>query len=239
MIVLLHGVGFGPGTMTAVTAAVPGSVVVPRPPVRGDLWSHAEDVASVIASSVGGDRPYVVAGVSGGATLALALAVVTGGAVAGVVAHEPLLGAHAPALWSAVTTGHRRLAAGALDPAGWYAGLVGADAWAMLDADVRAAVLHRHPDLLAEITPFVTWDPSLDQLGPLASVPIRTTVGHRSPAARHEAATALADLTGATVEVLPGCGHLAQLDAPRAFAASINAFAGAAIADAIATEVAS
>lgn len=210
MYLLLHGVGFGPETMTDVADLVPGARVVERPSTAS-LASQVDAVVALASNGAGGD-PWVAAGVSGGATLALALALAAPPGLQRVVAHEPLVGRHAPALWAAVQAGR----ADVQFPEQWFSGLIGSSDWAALPPDVRAAAVARHPDLRAEITPFVTWDPpSL-----AASVPIRTTVGDRSGPARHEAAAVLAAV-GAEVEVLDDCGHLAQLDNPKAFAEAI------------------
>lgn len=209
MIVLLHGVGFGPETLAEVAAAVPGARVVER--ASGSLSTQMAAVAAVAGD--GDDGPWVAAGVSGGATLALALALAGAPGLERVVVHEPLVGRHAPSLWAAVQAGR----ADVHSPERWFSRLIGGSAaWDALPSSVRDAAVARHADLAAEIEPFVTWDPPT-----LTSpVPVHTTVGDRSGPARHEAAAALA-AAGATVEVLDDCGHLAQLDNPEAFAEAI------------------
>jgi len=51
-----------------------------------------------------------------------------------------------------------------------------------------------------------------------AGVPLVCSVGERSHQVRRDVATRLSAQTGGLVEVLPGCGHLPQFDAPEAFA---------------------
>jgi pimeloyl-ACP methyl ester carboxylesterase len=222
--VLLHGVGFGPETLDTVAATVAEqarAVVVRRPaPATGSSLRHqAAAVAAAVEHHTGGEG-YVVAGVSGGATLAVALAAATDAPLLGVVAHEPLVGRHAPALWDAVHAAHDALARGDATPDDWFRGLIGPAAWGVLDPASRDAALAGHPDLLAEITPFVSWDPTADQLGTARRCPLVTSVGSDSGPARHEAAAALATLAGARVVDLAG-GHLVQFDDPGTFAGLI------------------
>lgn len=225
VVVLLHGVGFGPGTLAPVASALAGRarvLVVRRPvPAPGAALEHqAADTGAVVTDYLGGE-PHVVAGVSGGATLALALAA-TGAPLLGIVAHEPLLGAAAPALAALIRASHAALAAGDIDPAAWYAGLVGERTWRSLDEGDRTATLGAHDDLVAETKPFVEWDPSNDDITALRSIPITSTVGKRSRIARWRAAADLHRLVGASVEVLPGTGHLVQFEAPNAFADAVG-----------------
>ena len=141
--VLLHGVGFGPETLDAVAATVAEearAVVVRRPaPATGAGLRHqAAAVAAAVDRHTGGEG-YVVAGVSGGATLAVALAATTDAPLLGVVAHEPLVGRHAPALWDAVHAAHDALARGDATPDDWFRGLIGPAAWSALDPAWRDA----------------------------------------------------------------------------------------------------
>lgn len=229
-VVLLHGVGFGPSTLAPVASALAGRarvLVVRRPPTAPG--AALRDQASVTAATVAdhlGSKPYLVAGVSGGATLALALA--GGGApVSGVVAHEPLLGSFAPELAGAVRASHAALAEGTMQPAEWFAGLVGVGAWQRLTGERRAEAIVAHADLLAEITPFVEWEPDDAEVAALRRHRILTTVGERSGRARLRAAAAAHRRLGAAVDVLPGAGHLVQFEAPAAFAESIGRLLGA------------
>lgn len=225
-VVLLHGVGFGPASLAPVASVVAESarvLVVQRPVLvpGAPLEAQAAAVLVAVAERLG-PQPFAVAGVSGGATLALALAMEPSAPVTAVIAHEPLLGRHAGALWEAVADAHRRLAAGELTEAAWFEGLVGARSWAGLDASVRAGALARHPDLAAEVAPFATWDPSAESLAGLRGRPVLTSVGAVSGPAREAAAEAVRERTGARVAVLDGAGHLVQFDAPGAFAALVT-----------------
>ena len=72
----------------------------------------------------------------------------------------------------------------------------------------------------ADSAAYLAWEPALADARDGA--PITTTVGELSGPLRHTVARRLREHAGARVVVIPGCGHLAQLDAPLAFAAVVR-----------------
>jgi pimeloyl-ACP methyl ester carboxylesterase len=76
----------------------------------------------------------------------------------------------------------------------------------------------------ADSRAYLDWAPPLEDA--VAGAAVTTTVGEHSDPLRHEVARRLEERAGARIVVLPGCGHLAQLDAPAAFAAVISEVAG-------------
>ena len=224
-VVLLHGVGFGPASLApvaSVVAEVARVLVLRRPRLApgAPLEAQAAAVAAVVADRLG-PVPYSVAGVSGGATLALALGMEPARPVRAVIAHEPLLGRHAAALWESVRDAHRRLTAGELSEEAWFEGLVGTGPWARLDPTDRAGALTAHADLAAEVAPFASWHPGPTGLAVLRTRPVVTTLGADSGPVRAAAADAVHRHAGAEVIVVPGAAHLVQFDAPAAFGALV------------------
>jgi pimeloyl-ACP methyl ester carboxylesterase len=255
-VVLVHGVGLGPATfrpLAVLLTEAERSVVVVHRPGHGlaadrpfvPLDDQVDDLAAEVARLRRSGPVAGVVGVSGGATLAVLLAIrlalgarVVPAGVAEpadvaddpvpVVAHEPLIGPLAPEL-------HRRVVRALADlrgPDGAGAGaaaggraerfvrrLVGEATWSRLDPALRVPVAERPQLLLTEAQAFARVAPSA---GDLAAVRARgrliTTVGVHSRIDRWLAASTLAGLAGAGVIGVPGAGHLAHLDAPVAFA---------------------
>ncbi|HRW38016.1 MAG: alpha/beta hydrolase [Acidimicrobiales bacterium] len=221
-VVLLHGVGVGPGSFAPLAEALCDRhrvVVLERPGAPGeaaDLAAHADRIAEVVAARLGVGARLV--GVSGGATLGLVLAERHPDLFGSYVLHEPLLGRLAPAL-------HHRFqlaaasAADGPDPAmEVVAAVMGPDTWRALGSEGRADA-HRHAQRWREeIAMFATFDPTPDSLLRLGRRPVLTTVGGRSAPERVVVADVLAELAGAEVRTVAGAGNAVQLDAPRAFA---------------------
>jgi pimeloyl-ACP methyl ester carboxylesterase len=235
-VVLLHGVGVGAAAFDAVAATLArtGTVVVPDRRGYGtradagpapSLDAQVDELATVVAGA--GERPAVV-GVSGGATLALALALraaATGGldGLGPVVVHEPLVGPLAPRLHTAVTDTYTRTVAA--DPrlaTTYVAGLVGPATWAVLPTAEREAMAGRTATIAAEIPHFLGFAPTADALAALRGHPLWSSVGARSPGARREVHELLRRRAGATALEVPGAAHLPQVDAPDAFAAALQ-----------------
>jgi pimeloyl-ACP methyl ester carboxylesterase len=227
-IALVHGVGFGPSTFARVQRELrrTGRVVVverrgygPRaalaPPAR--VEDHVDDLLAALDAA--GIERAVVAGSSGGATVALAAALTAPGRVVAAVAHEPAVGSLAPELLA--------LIAGTVRSGGGRAlvrTLAGPHTWGRLTA-AEVAQLDACAELVeADSHAYLGWAPPLGDAG--AGAPVTTTVGEHSSPLRHEVARRLEQRAGARIVVLPGCGHLAQLDAPAAFAAVISEVAG-------------
>jgi pimeloyl-ACP methyl ester carboxylesterase len=198
-LLLVHGAA----TTSAVWAPLAAllhdvDVVAPDRPSSGDLDTELAFLAPLADGAV-------VVGVSGGATLGLALAA-SEVALAGAVLHEPAVGSLVPDLLDHVVAGYA--AAGiegfgrALYGPGWSP--------AMAPADARAVA--------RDLAMFRAFEPR-----PVArhQGPVVVTVGGDSPPGRHAAATALAAF-GTTARVLPGCRHFVQHDAPATFAGVVR-----------------
>jgi pimeloyl-ACP methyl ester carboxylesterase len=148
-----------------------------------------------------------VIGVSGGATLAMALAG-SGASFSGAVLHEPAVGSLVPGLLAPVAAAFASGGTAALGQtlygATWEPGMSGGQ-----DDATTAGELAMFRGF--EPTPLVAGHP-----------PITLTVGERSPVVRHQAATRLAALTGLDVLPVPGAHHFAPHDAPAAFATVVR-----------------
>lgn len=174
-------------------------VVVPERPSTGDL---EREVAFLTDAASGA----LVVGVSGGATLGLALAS-SEVPLAGAVLHEPAVGTLVPGLLDHVVAGY---ATGGVE--GFGRALYG-PGWS-------PSMAPRDPDLVSrDLAMFRAFEPR-----PLATGQenIVVTVGADSPPLRHEAARVLHDRLGVEVRVLPGCRHFVQHDRPATLAALIR-----------------
>ena len=173
-------------------------VVAPDRASSGDLAAELDALADDADGTV-------VVGVSGGATLGLALA--SDRVVAGAVLHEPAVGSLVPGLLDHVVAG---FTSGGVP--GFGAALYG-PSWtpAMAPAD---------PDAVArDLAMFRRFEPAPLHPGQGGVV---VTVGELSPPARHDAARALHHLLGVEVRVLPSTGHFVQHDNPQALADAIR-----------------
>jgi pimeloyl-ACP methyl ester carboxylesterase len=178
----------------ALTVAVPGR------PCTGDLTAEVAALRPVCAGAV-------VAGVSGGATLGLALAAAGAAAPAAAVLHEPAVGSLRPGLLDQVRAAY---AAGGVPAFG--RALYG-PAWTVAEAPAD-------PDAVArDLGMFTRFEPAAP--APEAG-PVVITVGECSPPARHESVARLAEAFGFSVEVIPGAGHAVHLTHPAAFAAVVR-----------------
>ena len=176
----------------------PLAVTVPDRPCTGDLTA---EVAALRPSCAGA----VVAGVSGGATLGLALA--AAGVPAAAVLHEPAVGSLLPGLLDRVRAAY---AEGGVP--GFARALYGS-AWTAAEAPADPFAVAR------DLAMFTSFEPAAPAQG---VGPVIVTVGERSPAVRHESAARLAEKFGFPVEVITGAGHAVHLTHPAAFAAAIN-----------------
>ena len=223
-VALVHGVGFGPATFAIVARELrrggPVLVVERRgyggrtalaPP--GRVEDHVDDlVAALDAAEI---ERAVVAGCSGGATVALAAALLAPDRVVAAVAHEPAVGTLVPELLALIS---RTLADG-----GGFAlarALAGPATWARLTLSETALLAAGAALFEADSAAYLAWEPALEDVRD--GVPITTTVGELSDPLRHTVARRLREHTGARLVVIPGCGHLAQLDAPLEFAAVVR-----------------
>ncbi len=233
-VALVHGVGFGPSTFAPVQrelrrAGAGGSVLMVQrrgygtrsalaPPAR--VEDHVDDlVAALDAAGIG---RAVVAGVSGGATIALAAALTVPERVVAAVSHEPAVGSLGPELLaliqSSVATGGMAL----------VQALAGPVTWARLTADELAELEASAPIVADDARAYLAWEPPLERAAEAA--PIVCTVGRHSSPMRHTIARVVQERIGARVVVVDGSAHLVQLDAPSAFASIITAAGVSALA---------
>jgi pimeloyl-ACP methyl ester carboxylesterase len=237
VVVLVHGVGVGPESFVNTAAALQDAgrtvhcVVRPgyEPDVAGgrqpvDLDIEVDRIIETVEKRK--ERSVVWVGVSGGATLGVIAAGRRPVSIESAILHEPLVGSTAVSLHDAVQTVARELATGPADPATrearatqFVSGLVGPAGWEALGQDGRALVATRAQLIAAEVPLFAAFE--ADEISDDA-VRVVITVGERSPAARHEAAARAADLLHGEVVVIPGVGHLPQVEAPELFAEIIR-----------------
>jgi pimeloyl-ACP methyl ester carboxylesterase len=228
-IVLLHGVGPGPGTFhrTARDLAVDHRVVVVERPWDPDRPPTLPDQAAAVDATVAALdlEGCVVVGVSGGATLALALAIRHPERLGGIVLHEPLLGTQVPVLHQRFTDAAHRAATGDEATVAVVREVMGERTWNRSSSHLRASIAHAAARIRVEIATFAGFDPSAEDLVGLRSLPVLATVGATSDDARRAVAARLAELAGADVATLVRSGNAAQLDAPEAFAELVRSWA--------------
>jgi 3-oxoadipate enol-lactonase len=228
LVVLVHGVGIGPWSYAAVAAALAADHTVLVAHRRGygssralpppaSLAEQVDDLAALV------DGPAAFVGVSGGATLVLALALARPARVSAAVVHEPALGPLAPELDAELQAAGAALAASDGDPAGavrFVRGLVGDAGWERLGPDRRGDVAALAGAVRHEVPQFLSFAPHAGELA--VAAPVATAVGAASRPSRHRAAAILARHLGTTPTVLPATGHLAQLDNPAALAGALR-----------------
>jgi pimeloyl-ACP methyl ester carboxylesterase len=199
-LVLVHGAASTPRVWDRLIPYLGAcEISVPERPRTGDLDLELEWLSGLVTDA------WLV-GLSGGATLGLALAA-RGGAFAGAVLHEPAVGSLVPDLLAPMQTafaeGGTAAFARTLYGQSWTVDLCGVGSW--LDDHVTAR----------ELAMFATFEPAAP--APSTS-PVAVTVGQNSPPVRHEAANALENRFGYSVSEIPGASHFAPHDAPDQFA---------------------
>ncbi len=201
-VVLVHGAATTGHVWRRVRRLLPEfDVLVPDRPCSGNL---TVEVGALRAQCAGA----LVAGVSGGATLGLALAA-AGVPMAGALLHEPAVGSLLPGLLDGVREAYT---AGGVP--GFARALYG-PAWSAADAPADPAAVAR------DLAMFTTFEPAAAVPDALAGRVI-ITVGERSAAIRHDSVRRLAAKFGYPVWVIPGAGHAVHLTHPEAFAAAIR-----------------
>ena len=176
-----------------------------------DVTAVERPRTGVLASEVAALTPLVegawVVGVSGGATLGLAVAA-AGVPLAGALLHEPAVGRLEPGLLVPVAA-----AFAAHGTAGLGRTLYG-ESW-----ELTMAGQVTDADTAADLAMFRTFEPA--PLPPSAGRVV-VTVGSLSPEIRHRSVAALAAAIGCEVRTVGGASHFAPHDAPDAFAAAVT-----------------
>ena len=199
-IVLIHGAATTAAIWQRVRCAL--AELFPQVPVVAPQRAYSGDLAAEVDALAALCTDAVVVGVSGGATLGLAL-LAAEVPLAGAVLHEPAVGSLVPGLLAPVAAAY---ASGGV--AAFGAALYG-PAW-------TAAMAPADPDAVRrDLAMFSAFQPT-----PHPSVPgtALTTVGSRSPAVRHAAARALQVHCALPYRVIDDCGHAAHLECPEALA---------------------
>jgi pimeloyl-ACP methyl ester carboxylesterase len=182
-ILALHGVATDPGIWLDLTDLLPGlEILAPQRPCSGSLDTELDALADLAA-----DR-WVV-GLSGGATLGLALAARV--PLRGALLHEPAVGSLLPGLLAPM-----RAAFDSGGSAAFAAALYG-PTW-VSPAGLEDATTAR------ELAMFSAFEPPAPLPG---QGPVLVTYGKHSPTVRKQAAEALHRAHGIAVEELPGTGH--------------------------------
>ncbi len=202
-VLLVHGAATTPRVWDPLLPllAVPGAgeVMAPLRPSSGDLATELAFLADLARGSL-------VVGVSGGATLGLAL-LASEVRLAGAVLHEPAVGSLVPGLLDHVV-------------AGWESGGVAGFASALYGPGWTPDLAPADPEAVArDLGMFRRFQPARPLEG---NGPVVTTVGALSPPPRQEAARVLTEQYGITSRTLPGTGHFVQRDNPAALAAVVR-----------------
>lgn len=229
VVVLVHGVGVGPGSFARLAELLEDRhrvVAVERPAGDGGealpVVDQADRLAEVLVDLGVGDGLLV--GVSGGATVGLALAIRHPGVAGALVLHEPLLGRHAAGLHAQFDEAAALAATGIEGAMTVVRTVMGEPTWDALGPDGRAAAWSQAARWQAEIPMFAAFDPTAAELGSLWAQPLLVTVGARSTVERRLAAGVLQNLAGVDVIEVPAAGNAAHLDAPEAFASVLEAW---------------
>jgi pimeloyl-ACP methyl ester carboxylesterase len=205
VVVALHGIATTSAVWADVVRRLPEvEVLAPERPRTGELTAELAALAPLVE-----DR--WVLGMSGGATLGLALAA-SDVRLAGAILHEPAVGSLLPGLLSPVRAafeqGGRDSLGAVLYGPRWSPAMAGG-----VD----------EPTTARELSMFAAFEPAAaapDQ------GPVVVTYGSESAPARREAAEALADRFGFRVAVVPGVGHFAAVEGPGALAALVRSVVG-------------
>lgn len=199
-LVLVHGAASTPRVWDRLVPYLDDcEVLAPERPRTGDLDLELEWLSRLVGDA------WIV-GLSGGATLGLALAA-QGGAFAGAVLHEPAVGSMVPGLLAPMRTafaaGGTAAFARTLYGPSWSVDLCGAGRWLQDDVTAR------------ELAMFSSFEPAAPASG---TGPAVISVGEHSPPLRHAAAAALRTRFACAVREVPGASHFAPHDNPAAFA---------------------
>jgi pimeloyl-ACP methyl ester carboxylesterase len=198
-LLLIHGAGVTRAVWDPLLPFLSGiELRVPERPRTGDMRAETAWLAEYAAHCF-------VVGMSGGATLGLALAE-TDVPLAGALLHEPAVGSLAPGLLAPIAAAY---ASGGVP--GFGTALYG-PSWR------RDMSIDTQESLGAELTMFRAFEP-----GPPSTSqgPITISVGEHSPDARHDSVAALAARFGYPTLTIRGARHFVAVDSPAEFAAAI------------------
>lgn len=202
-IVLVHGAATTSRVWRLVVPLLGGfDVLCPDRASTGDLEAELRALEPLC-------RGAIVAGVSGGATLGLALAA-RGAGLAGALLHEPAVGSLLPGLLVPVA---RAYAEGGVPAFG--AALYG-PAWTPGEAPPDAGAVGR------DLAMFRAFEPAAPAAG---EGPVILAAGALSPPARHESVRLLSEAFALPVLTIPGTAHAAHLENPAALAGRLRALA--------------
>lgn len=205
-IVCLHGAASTARTWDRLIRLLPQyDVVAVERPRSGDLGQELEWLAPQVEGNW-------ILGVSGGATLGLALAA-SHVPLAGAILHEPAIGRLAPGLLAPFTAAFERGGTEAFGKA-----LYG-ERWSPDLAPAGGDVITAR-----ELAMFRSFEP---QRSAFHQGPVVVTVGGSSPPERHLAARALRVELGYEVRTIPGVGHFIPYDAPQQLASLAQSVIGA------------
>jgi pimeloyl-ACP methyl ester carboxylesterase len=202
-IVLVHGAATTSRVWRRVVPLLDGFDV--RCPDRAATGNLDEELAALEPLC----RGAIVAGVSGGATLGLALAARDAG-LAGALLHEPAVGSLLPGLLAPMAAAYE-----SGGPHGFAARLYG-PAWTPDEAPADLTAVGR------DLAMFRAFEPAAPAAG---AGRVLLSVGADSPPVRHESVRRLSAAYGLAVTTLPATGHAAHLENPAAFAAALRALA--------------
>jgi pimeloyl-ACP methyl ester carboxylesterase len=206
-IVLIHGAATTSRIWRFVVPLLDGfDVRCPDRAASGDLEAELAALEPLCAGAV-------VAGVSGGATLGLALAA-RGAGLAGALLHEPAAGSLLPGLLAPMAAAY---AAGGAEAFGVT--LYG-PAWSAADAPDDPGAVGR------DLAMFRAFEPAAPAAG---EGPVLLTAGALSPPVRHESVRRLSAAFALPVMTLPGTAHAVHLENPAAFAARLRPLAAGAV----------
>jgi pimeloyl-ACP methyl ester carboxylesterase len=200
-IVLVHGAATTSRVWRLVVPLLDGfDVTCPDRASTGDLDAELAALAPLCKGAV-------VVGVSGGATLGLALAA-SGASLAGAVLHEPAVGSLLPGLLDPMVAAY----SDGGTPA--FAATLYGPAWTPAEGPADPGAVGR------DLAMFRAFEPA----GPAEGEgPILLTVGALSPQIRHESVGRLAAAFALPTAVIAGTAHAAHLENPAALAAQIRA----------------
>jgi len=213
-VVLIHGAATTAEIWSGVRKSLAG--LFPELGVVAPQRAYSGDLATEVGALAEGCAGAVVVGVSGGATLGLAL-LAAGVPVVGAVLHEPAVGSLVPGLLAPVAAAYSD---GGV--AGFGAALYG-PAWdpAMAPEDPEA--------VRRDLAMFRAFEPVEEAVtGAVLALPgrVMSSVGALSAPVRYRAARELQVRCGLPYRVIDGCGHAVHLERPDSLAALAGRLAG-------------